>query len=67
MKHLMEWLVYFLEKHSHIFVFNQIWLFVSSFCEMTAPNKTYSNVTQWQGKEMRTISQYLLAVLSALF
>lgn len=45
-KHLIEWLVSFLEKHSRMSVFNQIWLSVSSFYDMTAPNKTYSDVTQ---------------------
>lgn len=64
MKHLMEWLLAFLEKHDRLHVFNQIWKTVPPFHDISPVNKTYSEVSQWQGKEIRIMSRYLLAVFT---
>ena len=65
LKHLMEWLVKFLQSHAWLQRFNQIWRQMPSFPGFLKFNKDYTAVSQWQGKEMRSLGRVLLPVLAA--
>jgi len=43
--------------------FNNIWLSVPPYLDMAQPQKAYAEVSSWQGKEIKTMSQFLVGVL----
>ena len=63
--HLMKWLIPFLKDHKRLSLFDAIWSVVPAYPALLRFNKPYSIVSQWQGKEMRTLGRILLPVLSA--
>jgi len=63
LKHLLGWLQDFLRQHKYLKTFNNIWLSVSPYLDMAQPQKTYGEVSSWQGKEIKTMSQFLVGVL----
>ena len=63
--HLMKWLIPFLKDHKRHALFDAIWSVVPAYPALLRFNKPYSAVSQWQGKEMRTLGRILLPVLSA--
>jgi hypothetical protein len=65
LKHLMDWIVKFLEAHERMQHFNQIWRQMPSFPDFLRFNKDYTAVSQWQGKEMRSLGRVILPVLAA--
>jgi len=64
LKHLLGWLSMFLKQNNRFEVFNNIWLSVPAHLDMPQPQRTYEEVSSWQGKEIKTISRFLVAVLS---
>jgi hypothetical protein len=64
LKHCLEWISKFLEKHGKLELFNKVWMSVPSYLEMTRPRKAYEEVIQWQGKEYRTMARWVLSVLA---
>ena len=56
----MSWIMGFLKKHGRKERFDAIWKSLSPYLGFTAPNKAYSQVIQWQGKEMRNLVRILL-------
>jgi hypothetical protein len=65
LKHLMDWIVKFLEAHGRMHHFNLIWRQMPCFPGFVKFNKDYMAVSQWQGKEMRSLGRVLLPVLAA--
>lgn len=65
LKSLLLWLEDFLISHGLYDRYNKLWLEVPPYHELPRPHKTYREVTNWQGKEIRNMAKYLLAVLSA--
>jgi Plavaka transposase len=63
-KHLMEWLEEFLEENGRLKAFDDAWIKLSPYPGFTAPKKTYREVSQWQGKEMRNLGRILLGVVA---
>ena len=63
MGYILKWLQHFLEEHSRFDQFNNIWLAVPPYLDMAAPSKPYAKISQWSGKEYKTMSRYLLPVL----
>lgn len=64
-KHMMDWLMAFLKKHKRKDEFDTIWARIPSYPGFNAMNKPYSQVSQWQGKEMRNLVKVLLPALAA--
>jgi hypothetical protein len=63
LKHLLGWLSVFLKQHKRFEAFNNIWLSVPAYLDMVQPRRTYEEVSSWQGKEIKTMSRFLVAVL----
>ena len=63
LKHLLGWLQDFLKQHNRLEAFNNIWLSVPAYLDMTRPRRAYGEVSSWQGKEIKTMSRFLVGVL----
>jgi len=44
--------------------YNAIWLSVPAYHDLTPKNTSYEEVAQWNGKEMKEMSRYLLGVVT---
>jgi hypothetical protein len=64
LKHLLNWLQQFMKKFKRLERYNEIWLSVPAYLDMTQPKKSYEEITQWTGTELRQISRYLLGVVT---
>jgi len=64
-KYLMDWVTSFLEQHSRIDKFNQLWAMKPPYPGFTRFNKPYSQVTQWSGKEMKALGRVIVPVFAA--
>jgi len=63
-KHMMDWINGFLKKHGRLQAFDDVWKALPPYPGFLVPKKAYSEVTQWQGKEMRNLGRFILGVLA---
>ncbi|KAF8247426.1 hypothetical protein K440DRAFT_643845 [Wilcoxina mikolae CBS 423.85] len=63
LKLLLSWLHEFLKQHRRLHKFNDIWLSVPSYLDMTKPRCAYEEVSYWNGGEIRTMTPFLVGVL----
>ena len=63
--HLIKWVVSFLKKHKRLGSFDELWISMPPYPGFSPPNKEYSRVSQWQGKEMRNLVKVLVPCLTA--
>jgi hypothetical protein len=61
--HLQKWIFHFIKTHKRLDKYNAIWLSVSAYHNLSPNNKSYKEVSQWNGKEMKDMSRYLLGVV----
>lgn len=64
-KHLFNWILGLLKKYDRLHRFNERWLAIPRYNDMTSPSKSFFQMTQKTGKEMRTATRLLLPVLTA--
>lgn len=64
-KHHFGWLHGFLKDTKRLHRFNERWLAIPRYNGLTSPTKSFFQLTQRTGKEMRTAIRYLLPVLTA--
>jgi hypothetical protein len=62
LKHLLGWLQDFLKHHKRLEVFNNIWLSVPAFLDMSKPRCAYEEVSRWNGGEIKTMTRFLVGV-----
>ena len=62
LKHLMDWITSFLEQHSRIDRFNQLWAIMLRYAGFAPFLKPYSQVTQWTGKETKALGHVIVPV-----
>jgi len=62
--HLQKWIFHFMKMHEWLDKYNAIWLSVPAYHDLTPKNKSYEEVSQWNGKEMKEMSRYLLGVVT---
>ena len=62
--HLQKWIFHFMMTHKRLDKYNAIWLSVPAYHDLTPKNKSYEEVSQWNGKEMKEMSRYLLGVVT---
>jgi hypothetical protein len=62
--HLQKWIFRFLKMHERLNKYNAIWLSMFAYHDLTPKNESYEEVSQWNGKEMKEMSQYLLGVVT---
>ena len=65
LNHLMDWVMDFLHEFQRLELFNQLWISIPPYQNMLRPKKTFQEVSQWQGKEFKTMSRFLLACFAA--
>jgi len=64
-KHLMDWGMVFLKKHSRIDKFNMLWVMMPPYPGFAQINKPYSQVTQWSVKQMKALRHVMVPVFTA--
>jgi hypothetical protein len=64
--HLQNWIFHFMKMHEWLDKYNAIWLSVPAYHDLTPKNKSYEEVSQWNGKEIKEMSRYLLRVVTQL-
>jgi len=62
--HLLKWIFLFMKTHEWLDKYNAIWLSVPAHPDLTPKNKSDEEVSQWNGKEMKEMSQCLLGVVT---
>jgi len=62
--HLQKWIFHFMKTHERLDKYNAIWLSVPAYHDLTPKTKSYEEVSQWNGKEMKEMSRYLLGVVT---
>jgi hypothetical protein len=62
--HLQKWNFHFMKTHGRLDKYNEIWLSVPAYHDLTLKNRSYEEVFQWNGKEMKEMSRYLLGVVT---
>jgi hypothetical protein len=62
--HLQKWMFHFMKLHAQLDKYNAIWVSVPAYHNLTPKTKAYEEVSQWNGKEMKEISRYLLGVVT---
>jgi len=50
--HLQKWIFHFMKTHERLDKYNALWLSVPAYHDLTPKNKSYEEVSQWNGKEM---------------
>ena len=63
--HLMGWLTEFLSDIGRLVIFDDIWQSLPPYPGFTPPTKSYRQVTQWTGKEMRNLGRCILGAFAA--
>jgi hypothetical protein len=62
--HLQKCVFHFMKMHEWLVKYNAIWLSVPAYHDLISKNKSYEEVSQWNGKKMKEMSQYLLGVVT---
>ena len=62
LKHLLGWLQDFLKHHKRLELFNNIWLSVPAYLDMSKPRCAYEEVSRWNGGEIKTMTRFLVGV-----
>jgi len=62
--HLQKWFVHFMKMHSWLHKYSAICLSVPAYHAFTPKKKSYQEVSQWNGEEMKGMSRYMLAVVT---
>jgi hypothetical protein len=62
--HLQKWNFHFINAHERLNKYNAIWLSLPAYHDLTPRNKSFEELSQWNGKEMKEMSWYLLGVVT---
>jgi hypothetical protein len=62
--HLQKWIFHFMKTHERLDKYNAICLAMPAYHNLTPKNKSYEEVSQWNGKEIKEMSWYLLGVVT---
>jgi len=62
--HLQKWIFHFMKTHKWLEKYNAIWLSVPAYHYLTPKNRSYEEVSQWNGTKMKEMSRYLLRVVT---
>jgi hypothetical protein len=62
--HLQKWIFHIMKTHELLDKYNASWLSVPAYHDLTPKNRSYEEVSQWNQKEMKEISGYLLGVVT---
>lgn len=65
-KHLIIWIIVFLRKEGLLARFNRQFKKITNYPGFSPFKKSYEEVSQWKGKEMRTMLWFLVVCLAPL-
>jgi len=60
--HIQKWIFHIMKTHERLDKSNAMWSSVPAYHDLTPKTTSYEEVSQWNGKEMKEMSQYLLGV-----
>jgi len=61
---LQERIFHFMKTHNKRYKYNAILLSVPAYHDITPDNTSYREASQWNGKEMKEMSWYMLRVVT---
>jgi len=61
---MIHWIQAFLKKHGRLEAFDDVWKALPPYPWFLVPKQAYSEVAQWQGKELRNQGRCILGVLA---
>ena len=64
LEHLQKWIFHFMKTHEWLNKYNAIWFSVPAYHDLTSKNRSHEEVAQWNGKEMKEMSRYMLGVVT---
>jgi len=64
LRHFQKRIFHFMKTHEQRDKYNAIWLSVPAYHDPTPKTKSYEEVSQWNRKEMKEMSRYLLGVVT---
>jgi hypothetical protein len=64
LNHLQQWIFHFMKTHQQLAKYKVICFSVSAYHKLTPKTKSYEEVSQWNGKEMKEMCWYLLEVVT---
>jgi hypothetical protein len=62
--HLQKSIFHFMKLHERVGKFKGIWLSLPAYHDLTPKDKSYEEVSQWNGKERVEMNWYLLGVVT---
>jgi hypothetical protein len=62
--HLHKWIFRLSKMHQRFGKYNAIWLLVPVYHDLPRKNKSYEEVSQWNGMKITGMSRYLLGVVT---
>jgi len=62
--HLQKWIFHFMNTHEQLDKYNATWLSLPAYHYLTRKIKSSKEVSQWNGKEMKEMSRYLIGVVT---
>jgi hypothetical protein len=62
--HIQKFIFHLMKMHKRLDKYNAIWLYMPTYHDLTPKNKSYENVSHWNGKEMKEMNRYLLGVVT---
>jgi hypothetical protein len=64
LEHLQKLIFHFMKTHERVDKYNAVWLSVPALHDLTPKHQSYEEVSQWNGKEMKYMSRYLLGIVT---
>lgn len=64
-KQLMDWLTQFITDWGRMLEFDAVWKEMPHYPDLVCPIKAYSELSQWQRKEMRNFVHIVLRALAS--
>jgi len=64
LNHLQQWIFHFMKTHEQLDKYNAICISMRAYHNFKSKHQVHEEVFQWNGKEMKEMSQYLLRVVT---
>jgi len=64
LEHLQKWIFHIMKTHEWLDKYDAIWSSVPAYHDPTPKNKSYKEVSQWNGMEMKEMIRYLVGVVT---
>ena len=62
--HIQKWTFHFMKTHERLNRYNATWFSVPAYHDITPKTKSYEELSEWNGKEMKEMSWCQLGVVA---